>query len=127
MMNTDNLIKTHAGMILAQDNFSWLNVEDDAQRIDNEIAEFKDYFHAFYTANDEGEILYDFLTTRGYTTQDFDTYFNIMKLMIANKDHNWGGGDTFDRERLRDIVLFHGYGIKNEYNVDYPYISANIA
>ena len=77
------------------------------------LQEFVDYVWAFYNPQSE---LYPI---KGLTKEDIfdafkvyqgrllDAYFNNNELYYFNNNgyNLWGGGDTIDRERVRDIIL----------------------
>ena len=68
----------------------------------SEIESFMSYVHSFYG---DGSI-YDFNKSdskSGGVLTDLEIY-KAMELML-NTDHTWGGGDTLDREVVRDIML----------------------
>ena len=75
--------------------------------------EFIDYVYSFYGANDRLYTLeYDgnlvnkediFAAFKVYQNRLFNAYFS------NNLRYTWGGGDSLDRERVRDILIdnFH--------------------
>ena len=70
----------------------------------NVLNEFIDYVWDFYNP-EEG--LYPI---KGLTKEDIVDAFNIYIERIEKGDleyvhYSWGGGDTLDRERVRDIIL----------------------
>lgn len=77
------------------------------------ILAFEEYFHSFYTEDENGKVRYDFLTKRGYTKDMFWKGFNVMLSLFKQGVGYWGEGDTFDREWLRDIFLFHFFGVED--------------
>ena len=71
----------------------------------NNLNQFVDYVWSFYGNEDP---LYPI---KGLTKEDIFAAFKVYRRRIqdAEKDINpyytWGGGDTLDRERVRDIIL----------------------
>ena len=70
----------------------------------NSLNEFIDYVWSFYGNEDP---LYPI---KGLTKKDildaFNTYIErFEKGDIEYVHYNWGGGDSLDRERVRDIIL----------------------
>ena len=70
----------------------------------NSLQEFVDYVWSFYSPNSE---LYPI---KGLTRLDifsaFETYIErIEKGDLEYVHYSWGGGDSLDRERVRDIIL----------------------
>ena len=75
--------------------------------------EFIDYVYSFYGANDRlytlmsgNEIVTKediFAAVKVYQQRLFNAYFS------ENMRYTWGGGDSLDRERVRDILIdnFH--------------------
>ena len=75
--------------------------------------EFIDYVYSFYGANDRlYDLTYDgklvtkediFAAVKVYQQRLFNAYFS------ENMRYTWGGGDSLDRERVRDILIdnFH--------------------
>ena len=68
------------------------------------LFEFVNYVWDFYGADDA---LYPI---KGLTKQDIFDAFNVYKDRILKGDleyvhYSWGGGDSLDRERVRDIIL----------------------
>ena len=73
------------------------------------IDEFVDYVWEFYNPNS------DLYPIKGLTKQDiFDALFVYLdRIDVAqsnngrwfNVSYSWGGGDSLDRERVRDIIL----------------------
>ena len=69
------------------------------------LQEFVDYVWAFYNPQSE---LYPI---KGLTKEDIFDAFKVYqgRLLDAYFNNNgynlWGGGDTLDRERVRDIIL----------------------
>ena len=75
--------------------------------------EFINYVYSFYGANDRlYTLIYDgklvtkediFAAFRIYQSRLFNAYFS------DNLRYSWGGGDSLDRERVRDILIndFH--------------------
>ena len=68
------------------------------------LTEFVDYVWSFYSPNSE---LYPI---KGLTRLDifsaFETYIErIEKGDLEYVHYEWGGGDSLDRERVRDIIL----------------------
>ena len=70
----------------------------------NVLNEFIDYVWDFYNPDS------DLYPIKGLTKQDIVNAFNIYIERIEKGDleyvhYSWGGGDTLDRERVRDIIL----------------------
>ena len=75
----------------------------------NSLQEFVDYVWAFYNQQSE---LYPI---KGLTKDDIFTAIKeyARRINVAKENNNlyfnvtyqWGGGDTLDRERVRDIIL----------------------
>ena len=77
------------------------------------MEEFIYYVYSFYGANDRlYDLTYDgklvtkediFAAFRIYQSRLFNAYFS------DNLRYSWGGGDSLDRERVRDILIedFH--------------------
>ena len=75
----------------------------------NNINEFIDYVWSFYNPQSE---LYPI---KGLTKQDILDALNVYQQRIKaaesnngrwfNVTYSWGGGDSLDRERVRDIIL----------------------
>ena len=70
----------------------------------NSLQEFVDYVWAFYNPQSE---LYPI---KGLTKKDileaFNTYIErFEKGDLEYVHYSWGGGDSLDRERVRDIIL----------------------
>ena len=71
----------------------------------NSFDEFVDYVWSFYGEHDD--TLYPIF---GLTKKDIVDAFNIYIERIEKGDleyvhYSWGGGDSLDRERVRDIIL----------------------
>ncbi len=76
----------------------------------NNLQEFIDYVWLFY--GEQSETIYPI---KGLTKQDiFDALFVYLDRIDEaqsnngrwfNVSHSWGGGDSLDRERVRDIIL----------------------
>ena len=79
----------------------------------NSLQEFVDYVWAFYNPQSElypikgltNEDIFD--AFKVYQSRLLDAYFNNNELYYFNNNgyNLWGGGDTIDRERVRDIIL----------------------
>ena len=77
------------------------------------MEEFINYVYSFYGADDRlYDLTYDgklvtkediFAAFRIYQSRLFNAYFS------DNLRYSWGGGDSLDRERVRDILIndFH--------------------
>jgi len=70
----------------------------------NSLQEFVDYVWSFYNPQSE---LYPI---KGLTKKDILSAFNTYVERFEKKDiehvhYSWGGGDSLDRERVRDIIL----------------------
>tara|TARA_Y100001970_G_scaffold72809_1_gene92401 strand:- start:1486 stop:1743 length:258 start_codon:yes stop_codon:yes gene_type:complete len=73
------------------------------------LTEFIDYVWSFYNEDS------DLYPIKGLTRQDILEAYNVYQdRILAAKSNNgrwfnvtysWGGGDTLDRERVRDIIL----------------------
>ena len=73
------------------------------------IDEFVDYVWEFYNPNS------DLYPIKGLTKQDILDALNVYQKRINvaesnngrwfNVSYSWGGGDSLDRERVRDIIL----------------------
>ena len=73
------------------------------------INEFADYVWEFYSPNS------DLYPIKGLTVTDIfhaiDVYQERIKVAESNNgrwfnvSYSWGGGDSLDRERVRDIIL----------------------
>ena len=80
----------------------------------NNLQEFIDYVWLFY--GEHSETIYPI---KGLTKQDIFDAFKIYRKRIQeaesnnglwyNVSYSWGGGDSLDRERVRDILIedFH--------------------
>ena len=71
----------------------------------NSLDEFVDYVWSFYGEHDD--TLYPI---HGLTKNDIRDAFDIYVERIEKGDleyvhYSWGGGDSLDRERVRDIIL----------------------
>jgi len=74
------------------------------------LQEFIDYVWLFY--GEHSETIYPI---KGLTKQDIFDAFKIYRKRIQeaesnnglwyNVSYSWGGGDSLDRERVRDIIL----------------------
>ena len=70
----------------------------------NSLNEFVDYVWSFYGSEDP---LYPI---EGLTKKDILNAFNVYTDRIEKGDleyvhYSWGGGDSLDREHVRDIIL----------------------
>ena len=68
------------------------------------VTEFIEYVWEFYSPNS------DLYPIKGLTRMDIYTAYNIYIERIEKGDleyvhYSWGGGDSLDRERVRDIIL----------------------
>ena len=73
------------------------------------IDEFVDYVWEFYNPNS------DLYPIKGLTKKDILDAFKVYRKRIQaaesnngrwfNVSYSWGGGDSLDRERVRDIIL----------------------
>ena len=76
--------------------------------INKELSDFIDYVDSFYGTNDP---VYPMKSVVGNVPLDKDTILDATHkyLSIINKRNSesftWGGGDSLDRERVRDIIL----------------------
>jgi len=68
------------------------------EKIVSELCEFVEYVYSFYNEKD-GVYPIKGLTDRMILTST-EKYFQSMNNQIT-----WGGGDSLDRERVRDIIL----------------------
>ena len=71
----------------------------------NSLTEFVDYVWSFYGEHDD--TLYPI---NGLTRQDILKAYLVYQDRILKGDleyvhYEWGGGDSLDRERVRDIIL----------------------
>ena len=74
------------------------------------LNEFIDYVWSFY--GEHSETLYPI---KGLTKKDILDAFKVYRKRIQaaesnngrwfNESYSWGGGDSLDRERVRDIIL----------------------
>ena len=70
------------------------------------LQEFVDYVWSFY--GEHSETLYPI---KGLTKKDILDAFKVYRKRIQAAESNnndyytWGGGDSLDRERVRDIIL----------------------
>ena len=67
------------------------------------LQEFVDYVWSFYSPNS------DLYPIKGLTKQDISDAVNVYQERIEKGDleyvhYSWGGGDSLDRERVRDII-----------------------
>ena len=70
----------------------------------NTLNEFIDYVWSFYSPKS------DLYPIKGLTRLDIFDAFNVYVERIEKGDleyvhYSWGGGDSLDRERVRDIIL----------------------
>ena len=70
----------------------------------NNLTEFVDYVWSFYSPKS------DLYPIKGLTRLDIFDAFNVYVERIEKGDleyvhYSWGGGDSLDRERVRDIIL----------------------
>ena len=70
----------------------------------NNLTEFVEYVWSFYSPKS------DLYPIKGLTRLDIFDAFNIYIERIEKGDleyvhYEWGGGDSLDRERVRDIIL----------------------
>ena len=70
----------------------------------NSLNEFYNYVYDFYNPDS------DLYPIKGLTMNDIMLAFKVYEERIAKGDleyvhYSWGGGDTLDRERVRDIIL----------------------
>ena len=78
-----------------------------------EIEEFTDYVFDFYGGSDP---LWDFFKDDKKPVTRAEIKSNTEKLLKT--EHPWGGGDSFDREMVRDM-MFITRGIKE--NLEYEF------
>ena len=71
--------------------------------------EFINYVYSFYGANDR---IYDLICDNKLVTkEDIFAAFKVYQSRLFNAyfsdnlRYSWGGGDSLDRERVRDIIL----------------------
>ena len=81
----------------------------------NSLSEFIDYVWSFYGEHDD--TLYPI---QGLQKRDIYNAFFIYKDRILKGDleyahYSWGGGDSLDRERVRDILV-ENYGYDSSMN-----------
>ena len=75
----------------------------------NSLHEFVDYVWSFYNPQS------DLYPIKGLTKEDIFAAFRIYQSRLFNAyfsdnlRYSWGGGDSLDRERVRDILIndFH--------------------
>ena len=70
----------------------------------NNLTEFVEYDWSFYSPKS------DLYPIKGLTRLDIFDAFNVYVERIEKGDleyvhYSWGGGDSLDRERVRDIIL----------------------
>jgi len=75
----------------------------------NSLNEFYNYVYDFYNPDS------DLYPIKGLTMNDIMLAFKVYRKRIQEAESNngrwfnvtyeWGGGDTLDRERVRDIIL----------------------
>ena len=75
----------------------------------NSLEEFVDYVWSFYNPQS------DLYPIKGLTKKDIFDAFKVYRKRIQaaesnngrwfNVSYSWGGGDSLDRERVRDIIL----------------------
>ena len=75
----------------------------------SDLQEFIDYVWSFYNPQS------DLYPIKGLTMNDIMLAFKVYRKRIQEAESNngrwfnvtyqWGGGDTLDRERVRDIIL----------------------
>ena len=70
----------------------------------NNLTEFVEYVWSFYSPKS------DLYPIKGLTRLDIFDAFNVYVERIEKGDleyvhYSWGGGDSLDRERVRDIIL----------------------
>tara|TARA_R100001082_G_scaffold65685_1_gene37034 strand:- start:1327 stop:1566 length:240 start_codon:yes stop_codon:yes gene_type:complete len=65
---------------------------------ENEIDEFIDYFYSWYG----DKHLYDLKKTKQQLQYACMAYILLCKAGV----YDWGGGDSIDRERVRDLFLY---------------------
>ena len=70
----------------------------------SKLFDFVEYVWSFYNPQS------DLYPIKGLTKQDiFDAFFiykdRILKGDLEYVHYSWGGGDSLDRERVRDIIL----------------------
>jgi hypothetical protein len=75
----------------------------------SEIKEFREYVGEYYGNNGMYE---EFFTTKGASKPEMNYAINQYLKYLRSKDaknegFSWGGGDTFDREIVRDIMHYH--------------------
>lgn len=70
----------------------------------SEVAEFKNYVKDYYG---EGGIFSEFFPPVGVSSKEVNLAVNQYIDYCKTKDDQWGGGDTFDREIVRDIMLYN--------------------
>ena len=62
---------------------------------------FVDYVESFY--GNVPDAIYPIGATREMISNAVEIYFDYMSSMLG--DGSWGGGDSLDRERVRDIMI----------------------
>ena len=97
----DELVST--GMIAPM--YGWGGKMADGGTIPmSEIKDFKKYVKEFYG---KGEIYQEFFPKSGATNVEIDKAVNMYVDYASTKEDQWGGGDSFDREIVRDIMLYN--------------------
>ena len=80
--------------------------------LNNELSNFIDYVDSFYGQNDP---VYPMKSIVGDLPLDksaiLDATYEYLSTITKRKSdtYTWGGGDSLDRERVRDILLNSGY------------------
>lgn len=75
----------------------------------SELKEFKDYVKSFYG---KGETYADFFPPNGASDKEISVAIKVYYDWAKTKKDQWGGGDSFDREIVRDVIL-HYRGIED--------------
>ena len=70
----------------------------------DELKEFKSYVKSYYG---KGEIYEEFFPPIGASNDEIELAIRMYVSYCKTKDDQWGGGDTFDREFVRDVMLYN--------------------
>jgi hypothetical protein len=76
----------------------------------DELNNFKSYVKGFY-GNDE--IYAEFFPPTGASNGEIELAIRMYVSYCKTKDDQWGGGDSFDREIVRDVMLYNRGHKKN--------------
>jgi hypothetical protein len=70
----------------------------------DELKEFKSYVKEHYGKD---EIYDEFFPPTGASNDEIELAIRMYVSYCKTKDDQWGGGDTFDREIVRDVMLYN--------------------